>query len=242
MFSEACVKSFCPQGRGSPSRKRPLDRDALNRESPLDGDPPVLTSSGGHQSWRYASYWNAYLFHPPLHSHWATLTPTGPWPTPKTCIHISCTEIGECEHLHTIPFKSLKKSMANMYECIATRFVLRDTDTCPASIISFSTYFGIRISRCEIVHWIQRIQRCCWKLPGSKDLHGAFKLPDTETDRETETDISTDKLAHKAIGNLYCCPSLCSINTSTQFYTVKVSVSGSVNTPLIVHDKRQRYV
>ena len=25
--------------------------------------PPILTSSGGYRSGRYASYWNAFLFH-----------------------------------------------------------------------------------------------------------------------------------------------------------------------------------
>ena len=32
-----------------------------SRELP-EGTHPVLTSSGGHRSWRYASYWNAFLF------------------------------------------------------------------------------------------------------------------------------------------------------------------------------------
>ena len=30
--------------------------------SPLRGTTPKLTSSGGHRSGRYASYWNAFLF------------------------------------------------------------------------------------------------------------------------------------------------------------------------------------
>ena len=31
------------------------------RQIPLDSDPTVVTSSGGHCNGRYASYWNAFL-------------------------------------------------------------------------------------------------------------------------------------------------------------------------------------
>ena len=75
-------------GRGSPSRETPLDRGPWKvntttitpwTDRHLDRDPPEqrpprqteppgqrLTSSGDHQSRRYASYWNAYLtcYHP----------------------------------------------------------------------------------------------------------------------------------------------------------------------------------
>ena len=46
MFSEASV-SHSVHGEGL---------------HPEGGLPPVLTSSGGHCSGRYASYWNAFLF------------------------------------------------------------------------------------------------------------------------------------------------------------------------------------
>ena len=58
-------------------------------------------------------------------------------------------------------------------------------------------------------------------------INGLFTLPDTHTDTDTET----DKLKQYSMGLL----SLCSVNTTTQFYTIhflSVSVSGSVNTPL----------
>ena len=44
--------------RPPPDRDLPLDRDPL----PSRQRPPGLTSSGGHCSGLYASYWNAFLF------------------------------------------------------------------------------------------------------------------------------------------------------------------------------------
>ena len=41
----------------------PSDREPPWKETPLARDPLVLTSSGSHCSSRYASYWNAFLFH-----------------------------------------------------------------------------------------------------------------------------------------------------------------------------------
>ena len=65
---------------------------------------------------------------------------------------------------------------------------------------------------------------------GFKNYAGVFTLPDTDTDTET------DKVQHYSMALL----SRCSVNTSTQFHTthflsvsVSVSVSGSVNTPLV---------
>ena len=62
--------------------------------------------------------------------------------------------------------------------------------------------------------------------------YGAFTLPDSNTDKDTET----DELQQYSMAFL----SQCSVNTSTQFHTthflsvsVSVSVSGSVNTPLV---------
>ena len=49
MFSEASV-SHCVYGLGS-----------LPAGGGLPPNPPVLTSSGGHCSGRYAFYWNAFL-------------------------------------------------------------------------------------------------------------------------------------------------------------------------------------
>ena len=54
MFSEA---SACSHGGGG-------GRGGGVGETPFSGDrllPPVLASSGGHYSGRYASYWNAFL-------------------------------------------------------------------------------------------------------------------------------------------------------------------------------------
>ena len=54
---------------------------SVQRENPLDGDPPlegypqdrdlpfVLTSSGGHQSGQYSSYWNAFLIYSKLRNN-----------------------------------------------------------------------------------------------------------------------------------------------------------------------------
>ena len=64
-----------PTGQRPPLTDTPLDRDPPGQrlpwtetpqtETPLDRDPetdsPILTSSDDHQSWWYASYWNAYL-------------------------------------------------------------------------------------------------------------------------------------------------------------------------------------
>ena len=41
----------------------PSDREPPWTETPLARDPLVLTSNGSHCSSRYASYWNAFLFH-----------------------------------------------------------------------------------------------------------------------------------------------------------------------------------
>ena len=40
----------------------PPDRDPSGESPPPDSDPQELTSSGGHCSCRYTSYWNAFLF------------------------------------------------------------------------------------------------------------------------------------------------------------------------------------
>ena len=59
--------------RETPPGQRPPDRDPL---SPLDRDPstPVLTSSGGYCSGRYASYWTAFLL--VVHFEHCTVKPT----------------------------------------------------------------------------------------------------------------------------------------------------------------------
>ena len=45
--------SFCSHGEGEEG----------GRADPLEADPLVLTSSGGHCSGRYTSYWYGFLFH-----------------------------------------------------------------------------------------------------------------------------------------------------------------------------------
>ena len=69
MFSIAFV---CPGEGGegdNPGKRPPGQRPPPDRGPPLDRnpsperDPPGLTSSGGHCSGRYASYWNAFLFY-----------------------------------------------------------------------------------------------------------------------------------------------------------------------------------
>ena len=40
----------------------PPDRDPSGQSPPPDSDPQELTSSGGHCSCRYTSYWNTFLF------------------------------------------------------------------------------------------------------------------------------------------------------------------------------------
>ena len=56
MFSEASV---CPQGGLPPIWGLPAGGESAQPQPP--NPSPVLTSSGGHCSGRYASYWNAFL-------------------------------------------------------------------------------------------------------------------------------------------------------------------------------------
>ena len=51
---EICLVTPPPNKEGTlPGKVHPTPED----------NPPVLTSSGGHRSRRYASYWNAFLYH-----------------------------------------------------------------------------------------------------------------------------------------------------------------------------------
>ena len=90
-----------------------------------------------------------------------------------------------------------------------------------------------------------------WSKPSMARIHGpygAFTLPDTDTDTETDSDTDTDTDKNCSIGynsNLGLCQCLCSVNTSTQFYatdilsvSVLVSVSGTVNTPILPHSRK----
>ena len=51
-----------PPDRDSPRQTPPNRETHWTETSRTDRDTPVLTSSGGHRSGRYASYWNANVF------------------------------------------------------------------------------------------------------------------------------------------------------------------------------------
>ena len=59
MFSEACVSNSDHGGKGYNVPSMVMVPGGGDKG---EGIPLVLTSSGGHISGRYASYWNAFLF------------------------------------------------------------------------------------------------------------------------------------------------------------------------------------